>query len=205
MTPESVTRSRRQERIRAEILESARQLILERGPDGFSLREVAARADYTPGALYTYFASADDLLGAIAMQSLQVLGGVMTQVPTDLPAPERCVALGEAYLRFAAEHPEEYAIVFERLTVPSKGWEQFAQMAWPFTVLGDAFAAGVDEGAFETGPMLGAPEMAYGLWCIAHGAAALKRRFLAALPDDMTPIQLEVMRAYVRGLVQRGE
>jgi AcrR family transcriptional regulator len=51
----TTTRLRRRERNRAAILEGARQLIIERGPENLSLREVAARAEYSPAGLYRYF------------------------------------------------------------------------------------------------------------------------------------------------------
>lgn len=204
MTPESPTRGRRQERTRRAILDAARELILERGLEGFSLREVARRADYTPGALYTYFSSAEELLGAVGMESLEVLGGYMGRVSGVLRAEERVLALAEAYLRFAEERPDEYAIVFERLTVPAESWAHFVRVAFPFTVLVEAFEAGAAEGAFEPRPGFGPAEMAYGLWCLAHGAAALSRKHLAALPDDMTAAQAGAVRAYVGGLGRRA-
>lgn len=197
---DSPTRARRQERNRAAILDAARELLLERGLDGFSLREVARRADYAPGALYTYFANVDELLGALGMAALRVLGEYLDAVPTTLPAEERAVALAEAYLRFAAERPEEYAIAFDRLTVPATRWAAFTQVAWPFTILVEAFAAGVASGEFVARPGFGAAEMAYGAWALANGAVALDRRHLASIDEDLTPMKLEAVRAYVRGL-----
>lgn len=204
MSPESETRTRRQERTRREILTAARELVLERGLEGFSLRAVARRADYTPGALYTYFSSAEELLGAVGMEGLQVLGEYMEAVPGDMPHAQRVVALGEAYLRFALERPDEYSIVFDRLTVPTERWEEFVRVAYPFTLLVEAFAAGVEAGEFATRPGFGAPEMAYGLWCLGNGAAALARKHLAALRDDMSPARTGAMHAYVRGLLTEG-
>lgn len=197
--PSSPPRGRRRERIRGRILDAARGLLLERGLDGFSLREVARRADYTPGALYTYFASVDDLLAALGIEGLSALGSYLGEVGESPPA-ERAVSLGEAYLRFAAERPEEYEVVFDALVVPGQPWSEFARVAYPFTMLVETFAEGVRQGAFAARPGFGPAEMAYGLWCLADGTVSLGRRHLALLADDLTPVQIEAMRAYVRGL-----
>jgi AcrR family transcriptional regulator len=44
-------RDRRRLTTRAEILMAARELLLEVGPEGLSLRQVARRADISPAAL----------------------------------------------------------------------------------------------------------------------------------------------------------
>ncbi len=52
------------------ILDAARSAFLELGLDGASLREIARRAGYTPGAIYSYFASREDIYAALLGESL---------------------------------------------------------------------------------------------------------------------------------------
>lgn len=43
----------------------ARELVLEKGADALSLREVGARAGYSPASLYEYFDSKESLVGSL--------------------------------------------------------------------------------------------------------------------------------------------
>ena len=42
--------------------------------------------------------------------------------------------------------------------------------------------------------------MAYGLWSLANGGAALSRRHLAGVADNLKPMQRASLACYVRGL-----
>src|SRR5260370_9166412 len=54
----------------AALLRAAEALIVERGPQGFSLREVARRARVSEAAPYWHFANKEALLAAIAEAGL---------------------------------------------------------------------------------------------------------------------------------------
>ena len=59
------------------ILDAARSAFFELGLDGASLREIAKRAGYTPGAIYSYFANLEEIYGALLGESLQRLNQVI--------------------------------------------------------------------------------------------------------------------------------
>ena len=58
---------------RSLVLEAARSAFAELGLEGASLREIAKRAGYTPGAIYSYFASKEEVYGALLAESLERL------------------------------------------------------------------------------------------------------------------------------------
>jgi AcrR family transcriptional regulator len=58
---------------RALVLAAARSAFFELGLEGASLREIAKRAGYTPGAIYSYFASKEEVYGALLGESLERL------------------------------------------------------------------------------------------------------------------------------------
>lgn len=60
---------------RSAVLDAARSAFLELGLEGASLREIARRAGYTPGALYSYFDSKEAVYGALLGESLERLNG----------------------------------------------------------------------------------------------------------------------------------
>src|SRR6476469_244175 len=55
---------------RSLVLDAARGAFLELGLDGASMREIARRAGYTPGAIYSYYASKEEMYGALLGESL---------------------------------------------------------------------------------------------------------------------------------------
>ncbi|MEI2676621.1 MAG: TetR/AcrR family transcriptional regulator [Burkholderiaceae bacterium] len=69
---------------RSMVLAAARSTFFELGLEGASLREIARRAGYTPGALYSYFASKEEVYGALLEESLERLND---QVSAAEPAP----------------------------------------------------------------------------------------------------------------------
>lgn len=69
---------------RSMVLAAARSAFLELGLEGASLREIAKRAGYTPGAIYNYFSSKEEVYGALLGESLERLN---THVAASTPEP----------------------------------------------------------------------------------------------------------------------
>src|SRR5262245_43316335 len=72
-----------------QLLTAATALITERGPQGFSLREVARRARVSEAAPYWHFASKEALLAAVAEQGFVGLSTAMAEVRARLKDPRR--------------------------------------------------------------------------------------------------------------------
>lgn len=200
----TTTRVRRRERNRAAILESARELIVERGPENLSLREVAARAEYSPAALYRYFRDKDALVAAAAEEALDSLAAYFADVPTELPPSERIAALGLRYLDFARDDPERFTLIFTRLPIPFATWEQFVEQAWPFSVLLDEVRKGVRAGELQVAPGRGAAEIAYGCWAFVHGLALLRLTRMRGVAADFDAMHRVLVRSWVRSLRKSG-
>ena len=62
---EKLTPDRRREMTRTALIDAAAELIAERGYEGASLEEIAKRAGFTRGAIYSNFEGKDDLLLAV--------------------------------------------------------------------------------------------------------------------------------------------
>lgn len=73
----ATTRDARQRAIaelrRGHVLIAARAAFFELGLDGASMREIAKRAGYTAGALYSYFSSKEEIYAALLGESLESL------------------------------------------------------------------------------------------------------------------------------------
>lgn len=104
-------RERRRMETCEEILDEARTVFAETGALDFSLSEIARRVGFTPAALYRYFDSKDDLIKALAERAMAGLAEALASVPQGLPADERAVEMGMAYLAFARDNPQDIALV----------------------------------------------------------------------------------------------
>jgi AcrR family transcriptional regulator len=88
----------------AALLRAAGRTLEKRGIAALSLREAARRAGVSHNAPYRHFADRQALLAALAAEGFEVLGGRLR----GKPARE----MGEAYVRFALEHPQRFRLMF---------------------------------------------------------------------------------------------
>jgi AcrR family transcriptional regulator len=101
--------------LRATLLQTAQILVGEVGVDGFSLRELARRANVSPAAPYHHFKDKAALIRALAKESQERLGVASQAALEGITHPAlRLSALGVAYVVYAFEHPSEFRIMFRR-------------------------------------------------------------------------------------------
>src|SRR5204863_2023254 len=65
---------RDREAVRRAILDAARELFVTEGYQNVSIRKIAERIEYSPAAIYGYFASKDDIFFALAEEGFRLLG-----------------------------------------------------------------------------------------------------------------------------------
>jgi AcrR family transcriptional regulator len=173
----------RGDRARTEIVSAAQSLLAEKGADGFRLREVARRAGYAPAALYNHFSGIDELIVATAMQGVGTLAAYLDEVPEG-SAVARLKGLGHAYVRFAQENEEAYAVVFDRLANPPHTWDEYISVAHPFSVIVATCEDGLATGELADLAGVGSGGIAYALWCLVHGHVRLRARHLSRIDGD---------------------
>jgi AcrR family transcriptional regulator len=195
----------RQERERLameeEIIATALAMVRAEGAANLSLRRVAERMEYSSAALYRYFEDKAALVAALCTRGFAELAARVRAVPADLPPAERLQAQGDAYLRFAAEEPHLYTLMFVDVLPRSPA---MAPSPPPEALIDDAafgqlyrgLADGAASGAFRLAPDQVLPA-AIGAWALVHGYAMLRTRF----PDAVTPALTAVgLRALAAGL-----
>ena len=95
------------------ILDAARSAFFELGLDGASLREIAKRAGYTPGAIYSYFANLEEIYGALLAESLQRLNLAVDASTSAKRKPADVLrAKAEAFYVFYRDNPKELDLGF---------------------------------------------------------------------------------------------
>jgi AcrR family transcriptional regulator len=116
------------ETTRRAILDAALDLFITHGYGQVSIRNIAARVEYSPGAIYGYFSSKDDIFYALAEEGLRDLGArELADAPSADPIEDVRAAAWRLY-EFSTEQPQYFALVFLDRTVPrvSKEYERFA-------------------------------------------------------------------------------
>lgn len=137
------------------ILAAAREVFEAEGLEGASLRAIAARAGYTPAALYFHFDSKEAIYAEVLRASLSALGDAVQAAVAKSKEPRdrlRAAALG--FFRFYAENPRDLDLGFYLLRGGMKpaglGKERDEQLnAALEAALHPIAAAAVDLGASE--------------------------------------------------------
>lgn len=98
---------------RALVLDAARAVFGELGLEGASIREIARRAGYTPGAIYSYFDSKEAIYGALLAESLDRLHAAVAQARPRGRKPSALLkAKALAWFGFYASNPRDLDLGF---------------------------------------------------------------------------------------------
>lgn len=100
--------------LRRALLDATLQLIAEQGPDTFSLREVTRRVGVDHRAAYKHFEDRAALLVELSLEGYAVLAAASDAALAAAPADDtgaRLVAMAQATLRFATQHPALYRLM----------------------------------------------------------------------------------------------
>lgn len=165
--------------LRPALLRAAARALEEEGPAALSLRELARRAGVSHNAPYRHFAGREALLAALAVDGFGRLGEALAG------ASRR--DMGEAYVRFAIEHPQLFRLMFGGHLSFSRHGDLARAAASPYRALVDAFRAE---------PSIADPEKAAAAaWSLVHGLSHL-------LLDGHFPSQAAHRTAFVRDVLR---
>ncbi len=92
-------------------IQAAREVIAEKGTEGLSLRDVARKLGVSHQAPYRHYPSRDHLLAAIMQRCFEDFANHLDQA-SQAHATDALLGMGEAYMRYAAQHPLEYRLMF---------------------------------------------------------------------------------------------
>lgn len=90
-------------------------LIAEKGPSGFSLREVARRAGVSHAAPAHHFGDAQGMITSVAAEGWEALADAMTEAAADATdARDLLRRTGQAYARVATQNPGHFAVMLQK-------------------------------------------------------------------------------------------
>src|ERR1700752_3458844 len=106
------------ESTRSAILDAALELVIAEGSARASIRNIAAKVEYSPGAIYSYFPSKDDIFFALAEEGFRQIGArQFSDAPSEDPLADMRTAAWQLY-EFSKDQPQYFALVFLDRHVP---------------------------------------------------------------------------------------
>jgi AcrR family transcriptional regulator len=166
---------REREAMHRAILDAARELFVHEGYRNVSIRKIAERIEYSPGAIYSYFPGKDDIFFALAEEGFRLLSESLAHVAEGVDDPLEVLRHGFwHYYEFSKLHPEYYELMFVDRTVPqiSDEWERFGFVAELLQRASASIRRCVERGIF---PPETVPDTAFHvLWTAVHGVAVVR-------------------------------
>src|SRR6476646_3519921 len=121
---------RDREAVRRAILDAARDLFVTEGYQNVSIRKIAERIEYSPAAIYGYFASKDDIFFALAEEGFRLLcdRGAAAPDAAHIDPLDRIRGIFWRLYEFSREHPQYFDLMFVDRAVPriSREYERFS-------------------------------------------------------------------------------
>jgi AcrR family transcriptional regulator len=100
--------------LRRGLVDAARRILENEGPNALSLRAVAREAGVSPAAPYHHFKDKGELLDAVALEGWTELGETLAQAKARLKDGDILIAeMGVAYVCFARDNPALYRVMYD--------------------------------------------------------------------------------------------
>jgi AcrR family transcriptional regulator len=160
--------------LRAALISTGLELIGKKGVGALTLREIGRRLGVSRMAAYRHFQDKADLLAAISEAGFTLFGDAL-QTAKKRAAPSAFAqlhAMAVAYVRFAAEHPSYYEVMF-RWAQEAGTRERAASQAGAraFGILEETIRQGQDAGELRKGDSV---LLARIVWSQVHGISMLR-------------------------------
>ena len=186
--------------VRQAILDAARDLFVTEGYRNVSIRKIAERIEYSPAAIYSYFASKDDIFFALAEEGFRRLDAKVRHVPMQTDPLAQMRAGWWAYYEFSKEQREFFELMFVDRSVPQIT-EQWMGLAFVQQMLEHA-ASGiqrcVDAGIFP--PSTNAEIAMHLIWGALTGPAVIGSGCRLAPGEDPDALARDVLELVIAGL-----
>ena len=194
----------RQERdrqaVRALILNAARDLFRAEGYRHVSMRKIAERIEYSPAAIYSYFASKDEIFFTLAEEGYHLLADRLTDVLSGLNDPLEALRRAMwAFYEFSKDQPEYFDLMFLDRSVPSLAQDierfEFFQHT---TARGEAAVrALIDNGTFKA--TLQPAAALHVLWAALIGPAAVRLNGRLGPGEDPDALARDILESVLAG------
>jgi AcrR family transcriptional regulator len=155
--------------LRRALLDAGRELLEEKGADGFSLRACAMHAGVSHAAPAHHFKDMKALFTALATEAYSLFGKALADARDEGLTPKQQIVVSyRAYLGFARTHPALFKLMFDAVrlewhdevlkTASKKAYQQLILLAKPF-----------EQSSGKPSPLIQLL-----VWSLSHGVAHLE-------------------------------
>ena len=191
-----LTRDESRQLTRRRLLDAAAEVFAQRGYRRASVEEIASRAGYTIGALYSNFSGKDEVLLALLEQQVSsiaeriVAAALAEQDPSD-----KLRAGAREWMAFLDEEPATYALMVEFWTMWVRDEEQRPHHAQRFAAVRSYIGGLIQGKAEEIGVAMRLPPDHIGavVLALADGLALQHLANPEAVPSDLYPTVLPIL------------
>jgi len=157
---------------RERLCAAAERLFAEKGPDAVTMRQLAAALGVSPMTPYRYFQDKDDILAAVRTNGFTQFAETLEKAREGAKsARAKAAAVGDAYVRFAFEHPHTYKLMFD-LNQPMD--DSYPDLVEAGRRAHETQTAWVED-QIAAGEMAGDPEQIGAMfWAATHGVVVLE-------------------------------
>jgi AcrR family transcriptional regulator len=164
----------------AALIEAGLKLIEKKGVRALTLREIGTRVGVSRMAAYRHFSDKADLLAAIReagfAQFADALDAARSKAGKTFASRLKAMAL--AYVRFAADHPAHYEVMFGWADEPERPAAPSPSGARAFGILEETIRQGQQTGDIRAGDSVALARL---VWAQVHGISMLR------LAPDLSP------------------
>jgi AcrR family transcriptional regulator len=158
--------------LREALIAATRELLIEHGPDGFTLADACRRAGVTTAAPYKHFRDKQEILEEIVLRGFEELKAAYAKaVAEGGPGTIAGItAMGSSYLDFAVAHPALFRLMFGHKSEIMKVRQVDESGKQCLKKVIEEVAAY----SRKHGHAADAEEIALRLWTFVHGASSLQ-------------------------------
>jgi AcrR family transcriptional regulator len=190
---------REREAVARGILDAARELFVAEGYRHVSIRKIAEKIEYSPAAIYSYFASKDDIFLALAEEGFRILFACEEDGEKQDPLDELREGFWRLYT-FSKDHPEYFELMFLDRSVPriSQDWQRFGFVREMKHRVAAHIQSVVDAGYFPPGT--DADSVFRILMAAIHGVAVMRLCERPAPAENADALARDTLEAAIAGL-----
>ncbi|MDH5606343.1 MAG: TetR/AcrR family transcriptional regulator [Anaerolineae bacterium] len=193
-------RQRRRDKNINTILDAARDLILKKGIENLSLRDIARKSDYSPSGLYKYFDSKQDIIDSLHKRNNDEMVQAIRDVQGGENFKEYLIQLCLMYIHFAIEHPIFLVLVNRKGKETNPEEPPVVPENSPYMFYYQSVQEWVVSESIKLSESYGVDEITYSIWAHIHGMATLRLNLLKDFKADFESINRRSIEIFLNGL-----
>ncbi len=198
-------RARQREETRSQIVDAAREIVVNEGYHALTMRRIAEAVEYSPAAIYQYFQSRDAIAVAVSGEGFAQLLEAFAPARSIKDPRTRLEAIARAYVDFGLNNPQTYRLMFmedpeitrallEEPDQNAPGTQAYLALVEPIAILAQSGAIDARDEASIRG-------IADTFWVCVHGIVSLKLTCPSFPETPVEPLIATMLRTFFEGIL----